>query len=79
MFKVSLRKDYPRSELSIPSPKKLFAISDLEGEFDTMVHLLKANGIMDEALNWSYGSGHLVLIGDMVDRGTNVVPLLWLL
>lgn len=78
-FTVSLRKDYPRSELSIPSPKKLFAISDLEGEFDTMVHLLKANGIIDDALNWSYGSGHLVLIGDMVDRGTNVVPLLWLI
>lgn len=78
-FTVSLRKDYPRSELTIPSPKKLFAISDLEGEFDTMVHLLKANSIIDDALNWNYGSGHLVLIGDMVDRGTNVVPLLWLI
>lgn len=78
-FTVSLREDHPRSELSIPSPKKLFAISDLEGEFDTMVDLLKANGIIDDALNWSYGSGHLVLIGDMVDRGTNVVPLLWLI
>ena len=78
-FTVSLREDHPRSELSIPSPKKLFAISDLEGEFDTMVHLLKANGIIDDALNWSYGSGHLVLIGDMVDRGSNVVPLLWLI
>lgn len=78
-FTVSLREDHPRSELSIPSPKKLFAISDLEGEFDTMVDLLKANGIINDALNWSYGSGHLVLIGDMVDRGTNVVPLLWLI
>jgi len=74
-----LRKAYQRSELSIPSPKKLFAISDLEGEFDTMVHLLQGNGVIDHALNWSYGSGHLVLIGDMVDRGRNVVPLLWLI
>ena len=78
-FTVPLRKDYPRSELTIPSPTKLFAISDLEGEFDTMVHLLQINGILDEALNWRYGSGHLVLIGDMVDRGRNVVPLLWLI
>jgi len=78
-FTVPLRKAYQRSELSIPSPKKLFAISDLEGEFDTMVHLLQVNGVIDHALNWCYGSGHLVLIGDMVDRGSNVVPLLWLI
>lgn len=78
-FTVPLRKDYQRSKLNIPSPKKLLAISDLEGEFDAMVHLLQANGILDNALNWSYGSGHLVLIGDMVDRGKNVVPLLWLI
>ena len=78
-FTVPLRKAHQRSELSIPSPKKLFAISDLEGEFDTMVHLLQVNGVIDHALNWSYGSGHLVLIGDMVDRGNNVVPLLWLI
>lgn len=78
-FTVPLRKAHQRSELSIPSPKKLFAISDLEGEFDTMVHLLQGNGVIDHALNWTYGSGHLVLIGDMVDRGKNVVPLLWLI
>jgi hypothetical protein len=78
-FTVPLRKTHQRSELSIPSPKKLFAISDLEGEFDTMVHLLQVNGVIDHALNWSYSSGHLVLIGDMVDRGNNVVPLLWLI
>jgi len=78
-FLVPLRRNYQRSKLTIPSPKKLFAISDLEGEFDTMVKLLQANGVIDASLNWSYDSGHLVLIGDMVDRGNNVVPLLWLI
>jgi hypothetical protein len=33
----------------------------------------------NDSLDWTYGSGYLVLIGDMVDRGTNVVPLLWLI
>ena len=78
-FIVPLRKNYKRSKLIIPNPKKLLAISDLEGEFDIMVKLLQANDVIDNSLNWSYGSGHLVLIGDMVDRGTNVVPLLWLI
>lgn len=78
-FIVPLRKNYKRSNLIFPNPKKLLAISDLEGEFDIMVKLLQANGVIDNSLNWVYGSGHLVLIGDMVDRGNNVVPLLWLI
>jgi len=78
-FSVPLRKNYQRSKLVVPNPEKLFAISDLEGEFDSMVDLLQVNGVIDNSLNWSYESGHLVLIGDMVDRGDNVVPLLWLI
>lgn len=78
-FVVPIRNSYSRSLLNIPSPNKLLAASDFEGEFDAMVALLHANDVIDDQLNWSYGSGHLVLIGDMVDRGTNVVPLLWLI
>ena len=78
-FTVPLRKDHQRSELTIPNPKKLLAISDLEGEFDVMVNLLQVNGVIDNSLSWNYNSGHLVLIGDMVDRGNNVIPLLWLI
>ena len=78
-FTVNLRDSYTRSELSIPSPAKYLAISDMEGNFDAMVDLLKSNGIINDLLEWSFGSNHLVLIGDMVDRGKNVVPLLWLI
>ncbi|WP_436515578.1 metallophosphoesterase [Ekhidna sp. To15] len=78
-FNVPLRNNHPRSQLKIPSPERLIAISDLEGEFDALVNILKTNNVIDDSLKWSYGAGHLVLIGDMVDRGDNVVPLLWLL
>ena len=78
-FVVKLRSSYPRSRLDIPSPEKLFALSDMEGNFDAMVDLLRTNGVINDELEWTYGANHLVLIGDMVDRGTNVVPLLWLI
>ncbi|MCH2055068.1 MAG: metallophosphoesterase [Thalassotalea sp.] len=78
-FTVNLRNSYPRSELDIPSPAKYLAISDMEGNFDAMIDLLKSNGVINDSLEWNFGSSHLVLIGDMVDRGKNVVPLLWLI
>lgn len=78
-FSVNLRDSYPRSELNTVSPARYIAISDMEGNFDAMVTLLKSNGVINDSLEWSYGSSHLVLIGDMVDRGKNVVPLLWLI
>lgn len=78
-FNVPLRHSYPRSKLIYSTTENVLAISDLEGNFDATVNLLIANGVIDNSLNWSFGKGHLVLIGDMVDRGTNVVPTLWLL
>jgi hypothetical protein len=78
-FVVELNNSYPRSDLDIASPDRYLAVSDLEGNFDAMVTLLTANGVMNEALEWTYGSSHLILIGDMVDRGKNVLPLLWLI
>jgi hypothetical protein len=44
-----------------------------------MVDLLLANNVINQKLEWTFETGHLVIVGDMVDRGTNVVPLLWLI
>lgn len=60
-------------------PEKLLAISDIEGNFNAFYGLLVANGVMDRDYNWTYGAGHLVLIGDFMDRGDNVTQVLWLI
>ena len=78
-FSVPLRDQYSRAELNIPSPKKILVVSDLEGKFEQMVQLLTANGVINQSLNWTFGTNHLVLNGDMVDRGENVLPMLWLI
>jgi hypothetical protein len=50
----------------------IFAISDLEGNYKAFRDMLVASKIVDQQLNWSFGKGHLVLIGDMVDRGDSI-------
>ena len=59
--------------------KKIFAVSDLEGNFRAFRKLLQGNGIIDSSFNWTYGDGHLVLTGDFFDRGDQVTEMLWLI
>ena len=59
-------------------PPKLLMLSDMEGQFDRFVALLRAQGVIDADLHWAYGRNHIALVGDLVDRGEHVVPLLWL-
>jgi len=62
-----------------PMPKKLFIISDVEGEYDAMFRFLKANRVVDKNGKWAFGKGHFVCVGDMVDRGQKVTETLWML
>ncbi len=78
-FKFTLQEDYNIPEAVYTQPERLFVTSDVEGNFDAFYSMLVANNIMDESYNWIFGEGHLVICGDMVDRGNNAWPCLWLL
>lgn len=52
-------------------------ISDIHGMFGNYITLLRSQGIIDSSNNWSFGNGHLVVIGDLFDRGEHVTELLW--
>jgi hypothetical protein len=67
----------PKSEYD--QPEKIFAVSDIEGNFYAFSKLLKSNNIIDKDFNWTFNDGHLVLDGDFVDRGLNVTQCLWLI
>ncbi len=69
-------KTYPSC---YPAQDKIFALSDIEGNFDALASLLHGNGIIDENFNWTFGDGHLVINGDLVDRGEYVTQSLWLI
>ncbi len=78
-FKVKL-VEYP----VVPGPsvfgpaKKLLVLSDIEGEFAALRSLLLANKVIDKQYNWIFGKGHLVIAGDLFDRGDMVPECLWL-
>ncbi len=57
---------------------KVFAVGDVHGCYDSLVHLLIANRVIDSHLNWNFNDGHLVFIGDLFDRGSMVTQTLWL-
>lgn len=58
---------------------KLAVFSDVHGQFAVMRNLLQQQGIIDQHLQWQFGRGHLVIVGDIVDRGEAVTESLWLL
>ena len=58
---------------------RLVALSDVHGQYDLMTRLLQANGIIDGNRDWAWGNGHLVMTGDLFDRGEHVTEAFWLL
>ena len=78
-FRVPLRGAAVVPADTYPAPEKLLAISDIEGNFLGFEHLLLGAGVVDAQLNWHFGQGHLVLVGDFFDRGLNVTECLWLI
>ncbi len=72
----SQKADYSQTFSEVDS---VFAISDVHGQYVSFINLLIINGIIDKNLNWNFGKGHLVFLGDAFDRGDMVTELLWIL
>ncbi|MEO1258910.1 MAG: ankyrin repeat domain-containing protein [Bacteroidota bacterium] len=79
LFEFSIAENFIEEKDKYKMPKQLVAISDIEGNFSAFENLLKSNGVVDEQLNWRFGEGHLVLVGDFFDRGSKVTECLWLI
>ena len=45
--------------------------------YKTFRDFLINSKVIDANLNWTFGKGHLVLVGDFVDRGWSVTQVLW--
>ena len=58
---------------------RILAVSDIHGEYQHLLDILTAAGVVDQHGAWSWGDGHLVIVGDVCDRGTTVTECLWLI
>lgn len=58
---------------------RIVALSDIHGQYDLMVRLLRAHRVIDDKDDWALGRDHLVITGDVFDRGDKVNEVFWLL
>ena len=65
--------------VDIETPSKFLAISDFDGHIEGLTMVLIGEGIIDNDFNWTYGDGHLMISGDLFDRGYNITESMWLL
>lgn len=80
-FEVELRgpPKLAADEITVGARTPLFVMADTHGEFEIAVQLLQRHRVIDERLRWSFGKGHLAVLGDVFDRGPNHTELLWLI
>ena len=72
------RAFHRESQISWENVAKVAALSDIHGQYDTARKLLVQHGVMDAEGDWTYGEGHLVIVGDIFDRGEQVNAALWM-
>jgi len=74
-FKINPDIKIPKSTYLDGNP--ILAVSDIEGSYKAFRDFLINSNVIDTNLNWTFGKGHLVLVGDFVDRGWSVTQVLW--
>lgn len=78
-FSVQIRNEEKNEPASFAAVNKLLVLSDIEGEFERFRNLLLEAKVMDKDYRWIFETGHLVICGDLFDRGEEVTQYLWLL
>lgn len=64
---------------TLPAARRIVALSDIHGQYDLLVTLLRAHKVIDGQDRWTMGSDTLVIAGDVFDRGPKVTEAFWLL
>lgn len=76
-FDFTINSDIITPKTTYNDENPIIAISDIEGGYKAFRDFLIQNEVIDNNLNWTFGTGHLVLVGDFVDRGWSVTQVLW--
>lgn len=78
-FSVHARAEFVTPPVRYQDDQAILAISDIEGNFKTFRDFLISAKVINADLDWIFGRGHLVLVGDFVDRGASTTQVLWLI
>lgn len=78
-FEINHKNSFPIKTSKFEMTSRVIVISDIEGNFNALYSLLLTNHVMTEDFKWSFNDGQLVILGDLMDKGRNVTPCLWLI
>ncbi len=76
-FNFTIKSVFKTPKATYTDNQPILAISDIESAYKTFRNFLIKNKVIDSNLNWTFGKGHLVLVGDFVDRGFSTTQVLW--
>ena len=76
-FDIHIKSEFKSPKATYNDGFPIIAISDIEGSYKAFRDFLINSNVIDKDLNWIFGKGHLVLVGDFVDRGWSVTQVLW--
>ncbi len=75
----TIYKKNPEQPAILENIHPILVIGDVHGKFQPLSKVLINNQVIDDSLNWKWGKGHLVFLGDVFDRGYEVSQVLWLI
>jgi hypothetical protein len=78
-FYVSLHDNITIPDVHYETPEQIFVISDPHGDAISFITGLQGNKIIDDEFNWIFGQNHLVVLGDVHNRGDDVTAIFWLI
>ncbi len=76
---LAIPAQFEEAEAPLSAGARIVALSDIHGQYELMRRLLRSNGVIDANDRWNLGHDHLVVAGDVFDRGPNVTEAFWLL
>ena len=77
MHEVHVRAQFYHNKTAYSKVDSLYVIGDIHGRYDQLITLLTKSKIIDQNLNWTAGTSHVVFLGDIFDRGDDVTKVLW--
>lgn len=76
-FNFTLNSNLVIPQTTYTDNESILAISDIESGYKAFRDFLINSKVIDANLNWTFGKGHLVLVGDFMDRGFSTTQVLW--
>ncbi|MCA0931155.1 metallophosphoesterase [Lutimonas saemankumensis] len=77
MHEVVLKKPETDLKTVYKNVNSIYVVGDVHGRYPQLITLLQKSKVIDMDLNWIAGEAHLVFLGDLFDRGSQVTKVLW--